>query len=235
MVGEGRMKWLVHALLVGVLCAPARAEDRVKAHEAYYLASQHYDLGEYREALDGFKDAYRNYEDPTFLFNIAQCHRQLGDKLQAVRAYRSYLSKQPRAPNHVQVREMIAKLEKQLADEQASRASPPQGTLSPSPQPMPSAAAPPGEPPSSQTPQVEPPPSEPPAVSASPATEAPAAAVLVAAPQPRPSRRPIYKRWWLWTTVAAVVVVGVGVGVGVGLSQSGGTPSAKTDLGTFRF
>jgi len=30
-------------------------------------------LGEYREALDQFKEAYRLKQDPSFLYNIAQC------------------------------------------------------------------------------------------------------------------------------------------------------------------
>jgi tetratricopeptide (TPR) repeat protein len=50
---------------------------------------------------------------------------------------------------------------------------------------------------------------------------APAAPISVAARETRP-RTPIYRRWWLWTTlvgVAAVVAIGVGVGVGVGLTQ----------------
>lgn len=50
-------------------------------------------------------------------------------------------------------------------------------------------------------------------------TPAPPPAVIVEAPAPVVVRRPIYKRWWLWTTVGAVVVVGVGVGLGVGLTR----------------
>jgi hypothetical protein len=33
----------------------------------------------------------------------------------------------------------------------------------------------------------------------------------------RPATRPLYRQWWLWTTVG-VVVAGVAVGLGVGLS-----------------
>ena len=51
---------------------------------------------------------------------------------------------------------------------------------------------------------------------------APADARLVVA-APVPPRRPVYKRWWLWTTVAGVVVVGVAVGLGVGLTQTNGS------------
>ena len=102
------MRPLVAVLaIVGVLLSvqsPGAAEDKQKARVAYRLATQHYDLGEYKEALTAFKDAYRNFEDPAFLFNIAQCHRQLGDTVLAVREYRAYLRKVPDASNRDEVR-----------------------------------------------------------------------------------------------------------------------------------
>jgi hypothetical protein len=63
----------------------------------------------------------------------------------------------------------------------------------------------------------------PPSVAAPPA---PPAAVLVTAPSPK--SKPIYQRWWLWTTVAAVAVVGVGVGLGVGLTANRGSDFKPT-------
>jgi tetratricopeptide (TPR) repeat protein len=58
------------------------------------------------------------------------------------------------------------------------------------------------------------------------AVTAPRPPLAVTAPPPAPPKKkekPIYRRWWLWTSIAAVVVAGVavGVGVGVGTSQSG--------------
>ena len=44
---------------------------------------------------------------------------------------------------------------------------------------------------------------------------------------------PVYRRWWLWTTVAAVVVVGAGVGLGIGLTRTPAAPSVATQDGTF--
>jgi hypothetical protein len=55
-------------------------------------------------------------------------------------------------------------------------------------------------------------PSPPPVMA--PSEPASQSAVVVAAPPP--ARKPIYKRWWLWTTVG-VVAVGVGLGLGLGL------------------
>ena len=51
------------AAVIGVILVAgvARAENRVRAREL-------------------FKEAYRNFEDASLLFNIAQCERQLGYK-----------------------------------------------------------------------------------------------------------------------------------------------------------
>jgi tetratricopeptide (TPR) repeat protein len=217
-------------LVLAVLCAPVSADDLAKAHEAYHAGSQHYDLGEYREALESFKEAYRIHEDPIFLFNLAQCYRQLGDKAQAVRMYRSFLNKNENAPNRNQVRDMIAKLEKQLADEQAAKTGPPQGMLTPSPEPA-------SEPVSSPAPV---PATAPPTMIAPSAKPEPVAAAMApeSAPTEKLAATPVYKKWWLWTAVGvavAVAAVGVGVGVGVNRSQPAKTPTAMTAFGTFKF
>src|SRR5258707_15617719 len=83
---------LLTLLLLFALVAPARAtpEGKARAREAYRLATQHYNLGEYPEALKQFKEAYRLFEDASFLFNIGQCHRQMGNKQEAIRFYRTY-------------------------------------------------------------------------------------------------------------------------------------------------
>jgi hypothetical protein len=47
---------------------------------------------------------------------------------------------------------------------------------------------------------------------------APTRVELTTAPPAKPT--PVYKKWWLWTTVGVVVVgVGLGVGLGIGLSH----------------
>jgi tetratricopeptide (TPR) repeat protein len=228
-----RMRLAIAALIVVATCAAARADDVVKAQAAYHAATQHYDLGEYREALEGFKEAYRNHEDPSFLFNIAQCHRQLDEKQQAIRAYRTYLIKEPESPKRDQIREMIAKLEKQLADEQAAKGGPPQGTLSPVETPPPSSETKPPSPPEPARVESAPVETKPPEH----APVEPSSAAISVKPAPERPAKPLYKRWWLWTAVGAAVVVGVavGVGVGVGTAHAAPTPSAKTDFGTFRF
>lgn len=219
---------MVALAVVGLLTTGARAEDRAKAREMFKVGMQHYDLAEYKEALVAFKEAYRNYEEPTILFNIGQCYRQLGDKEQAIRFYRTFLIKQPDSPRKAEVRDLIDKLEKMVAEERKTTAQPPQGTIPPPSSREPERAMPPP----TITPTAPPGETAPTATPSTPTTttSAPAAAVTASAPE-KSERTPIYKKWWLWTAVG-VVAVGVGVGVGVGLAAGGSTPTASTTYGT---
>jgi tetratricopeptide (TPR) repeat protein len=194
--------------------APALADNKVQARESFASGTSHYDLAEYQAALTDFKAAYRNYPDPTFLFNIAQCHRQLGQNEEAARFYRTFLIKVPAAPNQKEVRAMIVKLEKMSADERTARSSQPTGTMGQSP-------------PQTTTTEPAPPPAvtTPPAVTLTPAPTA----IVATAPPERP--RPLYKRWWLWTAVGGAVAIGLGVGLGVGLSHASNA-SANSSFGT---
>jgi tetratricopeptide (TPR) repeat protein len=223
------MRWLLFALAV-TMASPANA-DKARAREAYHKATQNFDLGEFNEALELFKEAYRNYEEPSFLFNIAQCYRQMGNKEGALQFYRSYLNKRPDAPNHDEVLDIIDKLEKSLAEEREVLHQPPAGTLAPEKAPPKTAPAP----------KTVPPPAGAPAAGAGappsrsePAQAAPVQAAVVSAPPPRQSaREPIYRKWWLWTAVGAVVVLGAGLGVGLGVGLSHpAAASARTDFGT---
>jgi tetratricopeptide (TPR) repeat protein len=205
-------------LALGALAASAEAEDKAAARQAFVQGSKYYDLQQYADALDAFKRAYWNYEDPVIIYNIAQCHRALGHKKEAVDFYRSYLRKSADARNRQDVEKIVAELNSALEKEQAVSTAAPQGTLASEVKP---AAAPP--------PRVNP---EPPPVASSPATTQPAP-VIVAAPQTK-TETPPKKRAWIWGLVAgAVVVVGVAVGVGVGLGLQPSAP-APTD-GVARF
>src|SRR5262245_42069698 len=119
---------LIAALLVG---ASAFADNKEIAREAYTEGTRQFEIGEYRAALDAFKRAYLNYEEPAFLFNIAQCHRMLGEKAEALRAYRNFLRKLPETDNRKEIEKIIANLEAAIANEGAARTRPPQGTMTP--------------------------------------------------------------------------------------------------------
>jgi tetratricopeptide (TPR) repeat protein len=76
---------LAAMLLLLASTLPAAAEDKAVARRAFSEGTRYYDLGQYAEALEAFKRAYWNYEEPSFLFNIAQCHRALNHKKESDR------------------------------------------------------------------------------------------------------------------------------------------------------
>ena len=126
------LRGIVAAALVCALAGVALADNKEAAKEAYTEGKRQYDLGEYDAALAAFKKAYLNYEEPVFLFNIAQCYRAMGDKPAAARTYRAFLRNWPKAPNKEQVERIIAQLDAAIAQDASARAAPPPDTLPPS-------------------------------------------------------------------------------------------------------
>jgi tetratricopeptide (TPR) repeat protein len=188
------------AILAGAASATPTPAESAKARIVFREAQQHYKLAEYAQALDGFKETYRLLEDPSLLFNIAQCYRQLNKKEEAIRFFRTFLHDAGDVPDRENVEQTVASLEKALRDEQAANASPPVETPAPPVAPAPVLAP------------------------------APASVQASAHPAAR-EKTPVYKRWWLWTTVA-VVAAGAGVGLGLGLTRTPPAPSAATQDGT---
>jgi tetratricopeptide (TPR) repeat protein len=122
------MRSVSFACLVAVamtLSTPVLAEDKAAARQAYAEGSKYYDVGQYAEALESFKRAYFNYEEPVFLYNMAQCHRALGHKREAVDAYRSYLRKSPNAANRGEVQDIITELNAAIERDRRAEASKP--------------------------------------------------------------------------------------------------------------
>jgi hypothetical protein len=86
-------------------------EDAAAVAKARYKEGRvHYQLGEYHAAIKEFKEAYRLKPDATFLFNIAQCHRQLQEFTEALRLYRNYLRDAQDAPNRGEVEKLIREI-----------------------------------------------------------------------------------------------------------------------------
>jgi tetratricopeptide (TPR) repeat protein len=89
--------WVLLALVVAPLSARAAnveagADVEVQARAKFAEGNLSYDLGEFQKALAAYSEAYRLRPLPGFLFNIAQCHRQLGRPERAAFFYRRYLT-----------------------------------------------------------------------------------------------------------------------------------------------
>lgn len=105
------------ALALLLAAAPALADDAAAAKKAAKAAKAAFDLGRFGEALAKYEEAYRLKAVPGLLFNLGQCHRQLGHTEQALHFFKQYLESGPPAAQAKATREVVDKLEVQLGDE----------------------------------------------------------------------------------------------------------------------
>jgi tetratricopeptide (TPR) repeat protein len=99
-------------------------EDAIvdKAKALFAEGNEHYNLGEFAPALERYKLAYRVKPLAAFQFNIAQCHRKLGQYQDAIAMYQAYLVGTPNAQNKATIESLIAEARKLLQDEQQAKA-----------------------------------------------------------------------------------------------------------------
>jgi tetratricopeptide (TPR) repeat protein len=108
----------------------ARGADHESARDHYVKGTRAYELGLYDEAIAEYMAAYKIKDDPALLFNIGQAHRLAGHNAEALRFYKTYLTKVPDASNRSEVETKMADLAKQIEREK-------QGVAPPTPPPSP--------------------------------------------------------------------------------------------------
>lgn len=112
-------------VLVGAVAAAKPTPDEAAmAREHYKRGTTLYDLGKYDEAIVEFQQAYEIKDDPVLLYNIAQSFRLASKYSEALRFYRTYLRRAPKAPNRDEVETKIADMENLIAQQQKVQASP---------------------------------------------------------------------------------------------------------------
>jgi tetratricopeptide (TPR) repeat protein len=131
------MRHVMVAVLVSVvsICiarSPARADERALAREHYQKGTKAYDLGVYDEAIKEYMEAYRIKDDPAILYNLGQAHRLAGHAAEAIRFYKMYLTKVPRASNRDEVQLKIDELSKLVDQQRKTQNLPPDQTIKPS-------------------------------------------------------------------------------------------------------
>jgi tetratricopeptide (TPR) repeat protein len=99
----------------GGATAADEEKDR-KAKDLYEQGNTHYDLAEYDQAIDLFKQAYALSHRPTLLYNIAQAYRLKNDCEQALQVYKNYLRVDPSSPFRAKVESRIAEMETCVKD-----------------------------------------------------------------------------------------------------------------------
>ena len=85
-----------------------------KAREHYALGNQFFGRGKFIEARQEFQTAYDLSEKPRLLFNIAQCHKNLGEYKEAIDFFERYLKALPDADNKAEVEGDIEALRKKM-------------------------------------------------------------------------------------------------------------------------
>lgn len=227
-VGMIRLGWWTRRLglclafcVVAMATLPAVAQDKATAKAAYRRGLQHYNLDEIEQALVAFREAYRAFEDPIFLFNIGQCQRRLGQHQAAISSFRAYLREVRDAPNRAEVEKFIEKLAIEIEREQKLKeANAAAEAARVAEQKRAEAAA-------AEAARLR-------AASTATTGKTTSEAVVASAP----SKPPLHKRWWLWATVGGGVVVGLAVGLGLGLGLPPRDTFQKLDgsnQGVFRF
>ena len=149
-----RMALALGLLFVCLMWAPpvnaGEPSDIERAKALFKKAELHFKLGEFKQALPLYKEAYRTKPLAGFLFNLGQCHRYLNECGQANFFFRQFITAKPDSPFVPEVKRLME-------------------TCKPSPAQAPVVAPKPvveKDPPPSAPPVVEkdPPPSAPPAV-----------------------------------------------------------------------
>ena len=126
---------------LGVRTARAEDADTKAARKHFQRGEKLFNLGKFDDALGEYEAAYERKPLPGFLYNIAQCHRNLGNYKQAVFGYRNYLRQVPDAGNRDAVLDLIDELEdKQRALEDAAARD--KAERDPPPPPRPSSRRP---------------------------------------------------------------------------------------------
>jgi tetratricopeptide (TPR) repeat protein len=143
---------------VGV--AEPKGKQSAEAH--YQKGMKAYTLGHFPEAIEEFEKAFELRQEPIFLYNIAQSHRQNNKPDRAIFFYRRYLEAEPNAKNRADVEKRIKDMESNLnakPDAAVAPALAPAAMPAPPPvaQPMPAPAPAPASFPAPTVTQTNPP------------------------------------------------------------------------------
>ena len=191
---------LVVVFLAGVGVARAADPTAEKARAHFQQGDTYFKLERYANALQEFEQAYLAKQDPSFLYNIAQCHRLMGKRVEAIRFYKRYLNDAPAAANRPVAEKHIRDLESALGAEELTGAhvAPAPGAPATGSSDMPPPRAAQATPPPVALDARPPPPSD----------------AMLTNPPPALSQsddRPIYTKWWFWTAAGGALVVVTGV------------------------
>lgn len=193
--------------------------DEARAKALYREGETAYNLGQFEAALGKYSEAYKLKALPGFLFNIAQCHRQLGQWERAAFFYGRYLDTAgPKAPQAEVAKGLLEEMrQKQAAPEAKPPPPPPADELKKPAEDNTLAKEKANEElKQAQLTPVEPPP----------------APIVPLQPVAAVDDAPVYQKGWFWGVVVGAVVVAAAAGTTVAIvaSPKPKTPSLGPDL-----
>ena len=127
---------------VTLASAAASADDSADAKGHFNRGVKLYNLGHFQEAIPEFEKAYDLDPAPILLFNIAQSHRQNGNKERALFFYRRYLEQEPNVAKRADVEQRMKELAQGLQQENEQKQKPPTEVTPPAPTATPPRADP---------------------------------------------------------------------------------------------
>ncbi len=209
---------LVLALTLALGPAVARADPvaDAKAKALYKDGMKAYDVGDFNGALTLYSEAYKLTQLPGFLFNIAQCHRQLSNFEQAAFFYGRFIdNSKPKAANVDLATQLLGEMKAKQAEKLAADQKKAEDARA-----------------ADDARKAE---------AARRTSDAPKVTTLVPAqtelppppPPPIPEEAPVYKKWWFWTLIGVgVAVVATGTTIlAVGASAPTALPTTQEPIG----
>ncbi|HET6151141.1 MAG TPA: tetratricopeptide repeat protein [Polyangia bacterium] len=179
--------------------AGAKNDARAQAKAMVDRAQVDYKLGRFQDALDGYRRAYELFQAPVLLFDIGQCHRNLGDLDKAIFFFEGYLREEdrPDPERRSLTTDLIAELRTEVQRQRAAAAvaAAPARAEAPPPRPV--------------RPRIR-----------LQATDdiRPGSTSLVArapqgSPEPPAQHRSIASRWWFWTAIGGACALATGAAI----------------------
>jgi tetratricopeptide (TPR) repeat protein len=99
--------WMLGLCFV-LAATPALADDKAKAKQLYDEGLRHYQVAEYTQAIETWKQAYVLSKKPLLLFNIGQAYRLSGDCKTAQTFYDNYTEAEPNPKNQDELDQAVA-------------------------------------------------------------------------------------------------------------------------------
>lgn len=161
-------------------------------------ANEAYNIGHFEQALERYEQAYAVFAAPQLLFNLGQCHRELGNHERVVFFFERYLEELPEASNRPVVEELLTESRGEVQRAEAAAEAERQAEQRRVEEARAEAAA------RAEQERIR--------------DEAARAALRE---ETEDEDTPIYEEWWLWTTIGVALAIGIGITVGVVVTNQG--------------